>query len=149
MNTKPLKDIIEDIYIHNKKKKLGEDAYKYFIKNHTIEHAIGNLKNAMEKTSFTYRYFQSFNYEIYKKCKRWRILGLSIVTLYKNNNNDSKINFFNIIPVFYYRQSKERKEKVLYLWKIPLLTFTSKKMGAITKIDVTFILKIIKWIKGK
>ena len=103
----------------------------------------------MEKTSFTYRYFQSFNYEIYKKCKRWRILGLSIVTLYKNNNNDSKINFFNIIPVFYYRQSKERKEKVLYLWKIPLLTFTSKKMGAITKIDVTFILKIIKWIKGK
>ncbi|KES18795.1 Protein of unknown function (DUF2589) [Gilliamella apicola SCGC AB-598-I20] len=149
LNTKPLKDIIEDIYIHNKKKKLGEDAYKYFIKNHTIKHAIGNLKNAMEKTSFTYGYFQSFNYEIYKKCKRWRILGLSIVTLYKNNNNDSKINLFNIIPVFYYRQSNDRKEKVLYLWKIPLLTFTSKKLGAITKIDVTFILKIIKLIKGK
>ena len=148
-NAKPLKDIIEDIYVHNQKKILGEDAYKYFIKNHTIESVIVYLKDAMEKTSLTYRYFENFNYKIYKKCKKWKIMGISIVTLYKNRYNDSRINIFNLIPLFYYKQSNERNRKNLYFWKIPLLTFTIKKGGTVIKIDVAFILKIVKWIKGR
>ncbi|MCO6552815.1 MAG: hypothetical protein J6563_07580 [Gilliamella sp.] len=150
LNTIPLKQIINDIYLNNKKKELGEGAYHYFIKNHVIEHAINNLKHFIEKTSFRYRDFEYFTYKIYKKQKRWRVLGLSIVTLYKNNNNDCRINLFSHIPFFYYKQSKRAiKEKVFYFWFIPLLTFTSKKNGAVIKISVTIISKIIKWIKGK
>ncbi|MCX8726408.1 hypothetical protein [Gilliamella sp. B2838] len=152
LNTRSLKEIIEDIYIRNQKKKLGEDAYKYFIKNHTIESVIGNLTDAMKRTSFTYRDFKIFNNKInnmYRKCKRWKVMGVSIVTLFKNRDNDIRINIFNIIPLLYYKQSKERKTKILYFWKIPLLTFTNKKNGSVVKVNVTFILKIIKWIKGR
>jgi hypothetical protein len=149
LHSLPLEQIIDDVYLNNKKKILGEEAYSYFAKKHIIEHAVGNLKQFIDRTSLTYEHFNKFTHKIYKKQKRWRVLGFSIITLYKNNNNDCRINIFNHIPIFYYKRAKIKKETVLYLWSIPLLVFTSKKNGAVTKINLALLSKISKWVKGK
>jgi FkbM family methyltransferase len=116
-----LSQIIEDIYLKNLKALLGNEAFDYYRRNHTIEATIIPFKNSLSRTKLTYGFFretlpfmttdQSFRHQK----ARLTLWGFRILTS-SFNPSESKL--------------------TLYLWRLPILKFIKKPDGKYSRIPL-------------
>ncbi|HBV6506215.1 TPA: hypothetical protein MD351_004652, partial [Escherichia coli] len=108
LNLKPvsLQSIFDDVYKNRNKAILGQKAYLYFEKNHSIENTIKPFKEILTKSSLFYRDFCNSTKSFVPVLASVNLLGFPIFDIYKEKNGylyarlfQTKLNFFHLRPM--------------------------------------------------
>lgn len=112
LNTMPLKEVLDDIYKHNKKKLLGEEAYKYYCKNH--QKNINLFLDVVNASQLTYEKLTTI-YDLHKKLSPDPDVSfLERIFSVKNKNNKKIFRIFGIkikIDRKYFRKKRNSNLK--------------------------------------
>jgi hypothetical protein len=123
--TKTLQMVINDVYVEGKKHALGEAAYEYYTKHHTIESAGEKFKHALETTALNYEAFLHITKKVYIKHRRYKFFGINIAQVHRNEVGTRRIKVLGVLPMFTIDQGYKPNLEILKFFGIPVLRIKS------------------------
>ncbi|MDM3407546.1 FkbM family methyltransferase [Citrobacter sp. Cb022] len=114
-----LQSIFDDVYKSNKKALLGQMAYNYYEKNHSIENTIEPFKNILKKSSLFYRDFCNSTKNFVPVLASINLLGFPIFDVYKEKNGYLHARLLQKVNLFHFRPMPDSPWKRLYFIGLP------------------------------